>query len=199
MVNKAFYYGRVSARDQHEDRQIDAFKELGADDRDIITDKVSGRTLERPGYLALRNSILREGDTLIIKELDRLGRKKSEIKSELEYFKTRGVRVKIMDIPSTMEDFPEQQKWIQEMINTILIEVLSSLAEEEYHRSKRRQSEGIKSAHKRGVKFGRPKTEKPSNWDEVINEWKNKNITAVKAMELTGLTKSTFYNLVKRN
>ena len=72
MNNKTFYYARVSTRDQHLDRQIEAFKNMGAEDRDIICDKESGKDLNRTGYAALKNAMLRPGDTLIVKSLDRL-------------------------------------------------------------------------------------------------------------------------------
>jgi len=199
MTQKTFYYGRVSSKSQNEDRQVAAFKALGADERDIYIDKDSGKDLNRPCYQVLRNNMLRSGDTLVLTELDRLSRSKSDIKNELQYFKENGIRLKIIDIPTTMLDFPNGQEWIQEMVNNILIEVLGSMAEEERKKIKTRQREGIIIAQKKGVKFGRPRAEKPSNWDEVINEWRNKNITAVKAMELTGLTKSTFYKLLKTN
>ena len=76
MEHRTFYYARVSSKDQNVDRQIAAFKELGATDREIIVDKESGKDLERPGYLALKNVMLRRGDTLVIKSLDRLSRNK---------------------------------------------------------------------------------------------------------------------------
>jgi len=84
------------------------------------------------------------------------------------------------------------------MVNNILIEVLGSIAQKERETIKARQAEGIAVAKKKGVvKFGRPRAEKPDNWDEVITKWQAGEITAVKAMELTGTTKSTFYKLVK--
>lgn len=198
MASKTFYYGRVSSKGQHEDRQIEAFKKLGADDRDIIIDKESGKDFNRSGYLALRNSMLRSGDTLVIKELDRLSRNKADIKKELEYFKASGIRLKIIDIPTTMIDFPEGQEWVLDMVNNILIEVLGSIAEEERNKIKKRQREGISAALDKGVEFGRPKAEIPENWNEVISQWKNGDITAVKAMKLTGTKKTTFYKLLKQ-
>mgnify|MGYP003430963127 CR=1 FL=1 len=89
MNTKIFYYARVSSREQNLDRQIEAFKTLGADEREIICDKESGKNLERVGYQALKNTMLRSGDTLIIKSLDRLSRNKTDIKNELF---TKGVK-----------------------------------------------------------------------------------------------------------
>ena len=97
MNNKVFGYARVSTKEQNLDRQIKAFKEMGIDERDIITDKESGKDFDRAGYISLKNNMLRSGDTLIIKSLDRLSRNKSDIKNELEYFKQNGIRLKVID------------------------------------------------------------------------------------------------------
>ena len=85
--SRTYYYARVSSKEQNLARQIAAFKELGATDREIITDKESGKNLERVGYQALKNAILRRGDTLVVKSLDRLSRNKVDIHNELRYFK----------------------------------------------------------------------------------------------------------------
>ena len=199
MTNKTFYYARVSSKGQNLDRQIEKFKELGADDRDIITEKESGKDTEnRSAYKALRDQMLRSGDTLVVVSLDRLGRNKAQIKDELQHYKENSIRVKVLDIPTTLIDFPEGQEWVMEMVNNILIEVLGSIAEQERETIRKRQREGIEAAKKKGVvKFGRPQAEKPENWKEVYKSWKKGEITAVKAMELTGLTKTTFYKLAK--
>ena len=91
------------------DRQIDAFKELGANERDVIVDIESGKNLERTGYTALKNNMLRSGDTLIVTSLDRLSRDKGDIKLEMEYFRAHKIRLKILDIPTTLID-PKQLK-----------------------------------------------------------------------------------------
>ena len=101
MNSRTYYYARVSSKEQNLDRQIAAFKALGADDRDIITDKESGKDLDRKGYQALKNAMLRRGDTLVVKSLDRLSRNKSDIHNELQYFKDNGIRLKVIDLPTT--------------------------------------------------------------------------------------------------
>ena len=141
-------YARISSMTQHEDRQIKKLKEFGVEERNIIVDKESGKNLERDGYQLLKTKLLRAGDTLVIKELDRLGRKKSDIKRELEEFKAMNIRVKILDIPTTLVDFKEETQWIQEMITNILIEVLGGFAEEERKKILKRQREGIDVAVK---------------------------------------------------
>lgn len=196
MNSKTFYYARVSTAQQHEDRQLAAFYAMGADERDIIVDKQSGKDLNRPGYEALKYSMLREGDTLVVKSLDRLSRNKLDIKQELEYFKEHGIRLKIIDLPTTMMELPEGQEWVFEMVNNILIEVLGTIAEQERVTIKTRQAEGIAAAKTKGVKFGRPVVLYPSNWSEVYARWQAGEITAVRAMEMTGTKKTTFYKLV---
>lgn len=147
-------------------------------------------------YQALKNGMLREGDTLVVKSLDRLSRNKSDIKRELEYFKENNIRLKIIDIPTTMMDLPEGQEWVFDMVNNILIEVLGTIAQQERETIKTRQSEGIAVAKAKGVKFGRPQAAYPDNWLPVIKRWKSGEITATKAMELTQTKRTTFYKLV---
>ena len=197
MDNRTFYYARVSSKDQNLDRQLAAFKALGADERDIITDKESGKDFNRAGYQALKNGMLRQGDTLVIKSLDRLSRNKRDIKTELEWFKDNNIRLKVIDLPTTMMDLPEGQEWVFEMVNNILIEVLGTIAEQERATIKSRQAEGINIAKAKGVKFGRPALQFPANWNEVYTQWKNGEITAKVAMEKTGTKRTSFYKLVK--
>ena len=197
MNNRTFYYARVSSKDQNLDRQLAAFKALGADERDIITDKESGKDFNRAGYQALKNGMLRQGDALVIKSLDRLSRNKRDIKTELEWFKDNNIRLKVIDLPTTMMDLPEGQEWVFEMVNNILIEVLGTIAEQERATIKSRQAEGINAAKAKGVKFGRPALQFPDNWNEVYTQWKNGEITAKVAMEKTGTKRTSFYKLVK--
>lgn len=199
MNNKTFGYARISSSHQHLDRQIIALREHGLDERDIIIDKESGKDFNRSGYQSLRNSLLRSGDTLIIKSLDRLSRNKSDIKKELEFFKENNIRLKVIDLPTTMMELPEGQAWVFEMVNNILIEVLGTIAEQERTTLLQRQAEGIAAAKLRGVELGRPKAPKPENWDNVINEWKAGTITATKAMDVLGLKRNTFYRMAKQS
>lgn len=206
---KVVGYARVSTNGQNLERQIAALSKY-VEAEMIVTDKCSGKDFNRPGYQSLKIGIgkLESGDTLYIKSLDRLGRNKEETKKELEYFRKLGVIIKVIDIPTTMADFPAGQEWVRDMINNILIEVLSSIAENERRTIRQRQKEGNnamptnengkKYSKKTGNEVGRPSAQYPDNWKEVYTTWKAGSITAVKAMELTGTKKATFYNLVKR-
>lgn len=196
MENRTYFYARVSSKEQNLDRQLSAFKALGAEERNIITDKESGKNLNRPGYQALKSTILRKGDTLVIKSLDRLSRNKTDITNELQYFRDNNIRLKVIDLPTTMADLPEGQEWVFEMVNNILIEVLGTIAEQERETIKQRQAEGIAAAKENGKKLGRPALQFPSNWDEVYTSWKAGAITAKVAMEQTNTKRTSFYKLV---
>lgn len=162
-MNKTFGYARVSTKEQHLDRQIQALREAGVEERDIITDKASGASLDRPGYQTLKNSMLREGDTLVIKSLDRLSRNKEHITQELRYFKEHHIQVRVLDLPTTMIELPEGQERVFQMINNILIEVLSSIAEQERVIVRQRRAEGITAAKAQGKHLGRPEKEVPAS------------------------------------
>ncbi|MCI5562637.1 MAG: recombinase family protein [Intestinimonas massiliensis] len=196
MESRTYYYARVSSREQNLDRQLAAFTAMGAQERDIITDKESGKDLNRSGYTALKTALLRRGDTLVVKSLDRLSRSKTDIKNELQYFKDSGIRLKVLDLPTTLMEYPPGQEWVFDMVNNILIEVLGAIAEQERVTIHQRQAEGIAAAKAKGKHLGRPKAIKPDNWNEVITRWKSGEITAVEAMRLTGVKRSTFYKLI---
>lgn len=197
MEHRTFYYARVSTREQNLDRQLAAFASLGASERDIITDKESGKSLDRQGYTALKTALLRSGDTLVIKSLDRLSRNKGDIKNELQYFKEHGIRLKVLDLPTTMIDYPEGQEWVLDMVNNILVEVLASIAQNERETIRKRQAEGIAAAKAKGKKLGRPALVFPENWDSIYASWRAGEITAKRAMELLRLKRTSFYKLVK--
>lgn len=196
-MRKTYGYARVSTKEQHLDRQVRALLENGVEERDIITDKASGASLERPGYQALKNSMLREGDTLVIKSLDRLSRNKEHITQELRFFKEHHIQVRVLDLPTTMVELPAGQECVFEMINNILIEVLSSIAEQERLTIRQRQAEGIAAAKAKGKHMGRSRKEFPPNWEEVYSLWNAGKLTATAAMKELGLKNSTFYKLVR--
>lgn len=191
-------YMRVSTKEQNLDRQMKSLVDFGVPVENIKSDKESGKDFNRENYQLLRNEILRKGDTLVIKELDRLGRNKDMLKKELDYFKSKGIRVKILNIPTTLMDIDEGQEWIIDMINNIIIEVLGAVAEEERNKIRSRQAEGIAAAKEKGIKFGRPSVEYPKEFIPTYRQWKEGNLKAVEAMRLLGLKKTTFYKLVKQ-
>ena len=197
-ITKMVYgYARVSSTEQNLDRQILALREY-VPKENIVVDKASGKDTEREGYRALKGRLgLREGDTLYVTSLDRLSRNKEEIKKELQWFKEQKIRLKILDLPTSLVEVPEGQQWILEMIQNVLIEVLSSIAEQERLTIKRRQREGIEAAKKLGKHLGRPRLTVPDNFNEVYMSWKKGQITAKKAMEILNMKSSSFYRKVQ--
>ena len=208
-MSKIVGYARVSTSEQNADRQLQALGKYVEPDM-IVTDKASGRDLNRPGYQSLKVGIgkLVEGDTLYIKSLDRLSRSKEDLKKELQYFKDKGIKVKILDMPTTMTDFPAEQAWIGDMITNIMIEVLSSIAQNERETTRQRQLEGLaamptdsttgkKISRRTGKPVGRPPVAYPKKWESVYNDWQEKKITARQAMRLLNLKPNSFYKLAK--
>ena len=203
-----YAYHRTSTTDQHLDRgiaELEAFcKANNIELEKIYTDQQTGKNFNRPRYQVLKEDILRSGDTLIITELDRLGRNKQDTLKELRYFQDKGIRVMILEIPTTTQDLSKldnsMAQMIMETINNMLIELYATMAQAEIEKKEKRQQEGIEAKKARGEwdNYGRPKAEKPSNWDEVIARWNNGEITAVKAMELLNVKKTTFYKLLKQ-
>lgn len=177
-------YARVSTKEQNLARQIEALKQYVPEEM-IVVDKESGKDLNRDGYKSLKVGLgkLVKGDTLYVMSIDRLSRNKEDIKGELEYFRKAGVRVKILNLPTTMIDVDAGQDWVMDMVSNILIEVYSSIAEQERLTIKQRQAEGIRSmpvdalsgkriSARTGNVVGRPKATFPQNWEEVYRAWK---------------------------
>ena len=192
-----YAYARVSSKEQHLDRQIQQLSQYVETDK-ILMDKASGKDLNRPAYQALKGALgLRKGDTLVICSLDRLSRSKENIREELTWFKEKGVRLKILDLPTSLVEVPAGQEWIIEMINNILIEVLSSIAEQERLTIRKRQAEGIAAARKQGKHLGRPKMNIPDDFEDVYQRWKKKEFTAKWAMKRLQMSSSSFYRMVK--
>ena len=195
-----FGYIRVSSKDQNPERQIEALKEYEKElkDENIYLDMQSGKDFNREKYQELKK-ILREGDTLIVKELDRLGRNKKMIKEELNSLNERGVRVKILNIPTTLIELPEENSWVIKMVNNILIEVLGAIAEEERIKIRERQKEGISIAKREGKYKGRKPSDLPKNFPSLYNRWKEGSITAVEFTKLLGYkSRNTTYRKIRQ-
>lgn len=196
MKSKVFGYARVSSKDQNEERQLVAFKEYGIDERDIYIDKQSGKDFNRQQYNVLKN-VLRENDLLVIKSIDRLGRNYNMIIDEWKDI-TKNIKADIVVIDMPLLDTRNNKDLLGTFISDLVLQILSYVAEQERSFIKQRQKEGIISAKSNGIKFGRPKIEKPSNYNEIIELWKNKKIKSKEAMEMLGLKPNTFYNLLKK-
>ena len=195
MKNKIFGYARVSSKEQNVERQLVAFKEYGIDERDIYIDKQSGKDFNREQYNTLKH-ILRENDLLVIKSIDRLGRNYEMIVNEWKDI-TKNIKADIVVIDMPLLDTRKNKDLLGTFISDLVLQILGYVAEQERTFIKQRQKEGISIAKNNGVKFGRPKIEKPLNFDEVVVKWKNKEIKTKEAMKLLGLKSNTFYNMIK--
>ena len=188
-----YFFARVSSKDQNLARQLEVAKSLGIPEENIFCDKISGRLKERPEY-DRGKTLLVKGDEAFFEELDRIGRDKCLIREELEWFKERGIIVRVMDVPTTLMELPEGQEWIFEMVNNILIEVLGSIAEQEWKKIKKRREEGIAAmpvvngrrvSSKTGRGFGRAEMEVD------INLLPSENVTD--ACKRLGISRTTYY------
>ena len=195
MKNKIFGYGRVSSKDQNEDRQIAEFKKLKIEDRDIFIDKKSGKDFDREQYNVLK-TILREGDLLVIDSIDRLGRNYNMILEEWRDITKRiKADIKVIDMP--LLDTTLHRDLLGTFVCDLVLQVLSFNAHKQRESINRNQRKGIDVAKAKGIKFGRPKIEKPQNFDNVVNKWQHKEIKTKEAIEMLGLKPNTFYNMVK--
>lgn len=196
-----FGYIRVSTKEQNEERQIEELLKYKIDRKNIFIDKETGKTFQRENYILLKNK-LRFGDEIFFHELDRVGRTKKEMKDELQKMTEQGVIVRILDVPTTLMDFSvfgELQKSIMEMVNTILIEVLSTQAETELLKIKKRQAEGISIAKKQGKYTGRKAKELPKNFPKLYDRWKNKELSATEFCKILEYkSRSTLYLKIKQ-
>ena len=192
---KTFAYCRVSSTDQNEDRQVEAMLELGINERDIFIDKCSGKDFDRPQYKALKLQ-LREGDLLVIKSIDRLGRNYKQICEEWrEIVRDIKANIKVVDMP--ILDTTSTDGLIGEVISDIVLQLLGYVAEQERAFIKQRQAEGIKLAKEKGKRLGKPPIQYPENWNDVYPIWKSGSITAREAMKKLNLKPTSFYKLAK--
>ena len=203
------YYGyhRVSTKQQHLDRGVEAIerfcKERSYPLVKVFTDKVSGKKYDRPRYTVLKEDVLRPGDTLILHELDRLARTKKAIAEELAYFDKIGVRVMILNIPTTLIDLssaPEgMYKTVLETINHMVIEIYSMQAQTELELKAKRQKEGIAAKKARGEwgDYGRPRKMSKEAFAEAYQRVIKNEIGSLALMRELGLNRDTYFRYVR--
>ena len=184
-------YIRVSSRDQNEDRQLIALKEIGVPEKNIYLDKQSGKDFNRPQYKKLLRK-LKKDDLLYIKSIDRLGRNYEEIQQQWRLLtKEKGIDIVVLDMP--LLDTRRGKDLMGTFLSDIVLQVLSFVAENERTNIRQRQAEGIAAAKAKGVKFGRPPLPLPDNFYEVHKAWRNKKITLKQAAEACNMPVGTFY------
>ena len=183
-------YVRVSAKDQNEDRQIIAMREVGVSEKNIYMDKQSGKDFKRKQYKRLVRK-MKKDDLLYIKSIDRLGRNYEEIIKQWRYL-TKEKRIDIIVLDMPLLDTRRGKDLMGTFLSDIVLQVLSFVAENERSNIRQRQAEGIAAAKARGVKFGRPLKPLPENFHTIYQRCRNWKITGTKAAEECNMPITTF-------
>ena len=185
-------YVRVSTQKQHVDRQIEALIHAGLSKNNIFIDYESGRDFNRKNYKRMISK-LKKDDLVIVKSIDRLGRDYNMIIEEWQLI-TKDIEadILVLDMP-LLDTRTKGNNLVGKFISDIVLQILSFVAQNERETMRIRQAEGIKSAKARGVKFGRPRVEVPSNYVEVATLYLEKKITNYEACEQLKMTRGTFF------
>lgn len=196
MTGSIYGYVRVSTREQNEDRQLIALREVGVSDKNIFMDKQSGKDFERPQYKKLLRK-MKKDDLLYIKSIDRLGRNYEEILEQWRALtKEKGVDIVVLDMP--LLDTRRGKDLMGTFLSDIVLQVLSFVAENERINIRARQAEGIAAAKARGVRFGRPPRPLPDQFHQAHQDWRSKKITLQQAAKTCAMPVTTFYDHVIR-
>ena len=183
-------YIRVSSRDQNEDRQLMALKEVAVPEKNIYADKQSGKNFDRPQYKSLLQKIKKD-DLLYVKSIDRLGRNYEEILKQWHLLtKVKGIDIVVLDMP--LLDTRRGKDLLGTFLSDIVLQVLSFVAENERTNIRQRQAEGIAAAKAKGVKFGRPAKALPENFHGCYQRWKQGEISGAAAARECGMPLATF-------
>ncbi|NBI68978.1 recombinase family protein [Pseudoflavonifractor sp. 60] len=189
-MSNTYGYIRVSTREQNEDRQLIALREMSIPEGRIFMDKQSGKDFNRPQYKKLIRQ-LQPGDLLYIKSIDRLGRNYEEIQNQWRMLtKDKQVDIVVLDMP--LLDTRRGKDLMGTFLSDIVLQVLSFVAENERTNIRQRQREGIAAAKARGVRFGRPPSPLPDNYRSAYQRWKAGAITGTAAAKECGMPLSTF-------
>lgn len=189
-------YIRVSTKEQNIDRQFSAMKKENIEMKQIYIDKASGKDFNRKRYRALMRK-LKEGDELYIKSIDRLGRNYDEIIEEWNKItKDKKADIIVLDFP-LLDTREKSENLTGKFISDMVLQVLSYVAQIERENTHQRQMEGIKEAKKRGVKFGRPKQEKPDEFMEDVKLWQKGEVSLRTGASILGVSHATFSKWIK--
>lgn len=189
---KKYGYIRVSTKEQNLERQILTMKNEGIEDKNIYSDQMSGKDFDRPEYNKLIRK-LKQGDLLVIKSIDRLGRNYTAILEQWRVItKTKKANIQVIDMP-LLNTRIGHGDLTGVFISDLVLQILAYVAETERVFIKQRQSEGIAIAKKKGVRFGKPKKEVPEEFDEIYKLWKKGSVSVREGAEEAGMSVSTFY------
>ena len=192
---KVYGYIRVSTREQNEDRQLIALREIGVPEKNIYLDKQSGKDFNRPQYKKLLRK-LKKDDLLYIKSIDRLGRNYEEILEQWRLLtKEKGVDIVVLDMP--LLDTRRGKDLMGTFLSDIVLQVLSFVAENERTTIRQRQAEGIAAAKAKGVQFGRPEILVPDNFPEIVAAWEEKRLPLTEVLKECNMSEATFYRRLR--
>ena len=190
-TQKVYGYIRVSTKEQNEDRQYIAMLEFGVKNRDIYMDKQSGKDFNRPAYKRVLR-LLKPGDVLVVKSIDRLGRNYEEIIEQWRMItKIIGAAIVVLDMP-LLDTRQKDKDLTGTFISDLVLQILSYVAQTEREFMRQRQAEGIAAARAKGGRFGRPPMPKPPAFEMFRREWVNNEISAREAARCLGIDHKTF-------
>ncbi len=194
MKSKVYGYIRVSTREQNIERQVISLLEAGVSEKNIYIDKQSGKNFQRPAYKKMMSRV-REGDLIIIKSIDRLGRNYQEIMEQWRIItKEKKADIRILDMP--LLDTTQTKDLLGTFISDVVLQLLSFVAENERDNIRQRQAEGIAAAKARGVRFGKPVIPMPENFPELYGQWETGSITINELAGLCNMGRSTMYKRI---
>jgi DNA invertase Pin-like site-specific DNA recombinase len=199
---------RTSTRDQHLDRGIHEIQEFCKEHElkleNIFTDQQTGKNFDRPRYTVLVEDVLRKNDTMIVTELDRLGRNKRDTMEQIRKLQGMDVRLMVLELPTTLMDLSKMDnsmaRLMMETINNMMLELYASISESELQKKEKRQLEGIAMKKLRGEwdDYGRPPAIKEEAFDEAYKRVTAGEITQAELKKELGLSHSTFYRYRKK-
>ncbi len=190
-MSNVYGYVRVSTKDQNEDRQMIALRELSVSEKNIYMDKQSGKDFERPMYKKMMRK-LKPDDLIYIKSIDRLGRNYEEILEQWRILtKEKKVDIVVIDMP--LLDTRRGKDLMGTFLSDVVLQVLSFVAENERTNIKQRKAEGIAAAKAKGIRFGRPKLKTPDNFVEIVELYDSHGIMLDDALKIVGMSQTTFY------
>lgn len=189
-METVYGYIRVSTKDQNEDRQWIALREVVSEEKNIYMDKQSGKDFKRPAYQRMLRK-MKKDDLLYVKSIDRLGRNYEEILEQWRILtKEKGVDIVVLDMP--LLDTRRGKDLMGTFLSDIVLQILSFVAENERTNIRQRQAEGIAAARARGVQFGRPAKPLPNGFEKVYTLWKADKITGATAARICKMPLTTF-------
>ena len=206
-TEKKYACWRVSSNEQNEARQLKAFRECGIEIDEIFGDKMSGKSMDRPDYQRMIEK-LEPGDLVIFSSLDRMSRNYEDIAHEWEFItKVKGADILILDMADLL-DTRKSKDLLGTLISDLVVRLLGYVAQTERENIRKRQKEGIAAmerdergrriSKKTGRGFGRQE-KRPENFAEVLKKQKSGEISLARALELTGVGRTRWYELCREN